>query len=612
MSSALRKALASLCSILFLLAMRSSCFGQNPTRTQLASDSAISAYVGVSATWQSLVNIALPSLQLEMPTNVSEYDLAQTPTRLNFADHALSLMPLQENPDWYVFNPTTTNFNLTFDIADTSHRLSKIVVSNLDTGKVIGSLKASPDGSSIVGQLTMPWLTPYYRIEGYAIGNAPLFRLAASNGTPDKWVHFTKTGSFAPFRPNTVASTRLAGGDNVVGDMGNPYSKDGVNIFISGETFYSRGCGVRDSKNDASLTNPLQPPVPLLDYIKKKRIETCDASFDSQDPADLPKLADDINAAGVEDQSRAISDLTASPYSDNTGHWHGKFWGNATAFFAVPYTVANHKNILTLIKDAFNTLAGNTGGKGDKLSFRLVQDFATYLTTEPGKSSGLKKEMVKDVGDVKTVVTQEDKKEMRISLPIMTNVTFTMTPDMKPSTYNASGNVDMVSVAPGVTGTPPPAPTTQILDFARGNTTTPATVKVSLAKGWKWKATGAISGSNGFVTDPIEKFFSTPGDTSVGLTARLTICQKLKIVTSEPCSLVIKRPGMADFTGNTLRVDNKNVLTLSLQTPGYYRLLATGIATIYIPPNPSPMHRKADETRTVMINLEQVENVTLN
>ena len=614
MSSPLRKLFIALSAMLVLLALCSVAFARkDPPRAQLASDNAISAYMGVSATWHSLINPALPNIQSEMPTNISEYDLTQTPTRLNFVDHALGLMPASTNPDWYVFEPTTETFNLTFNIADTAHRLSKIVVSNIDTGEVVGSLKASADGSSIVGQLSLQWLAPYYRIEGYAVGNAPLFRMAASNGTPDKWVHFTATGQFAPYRPATVGTPRYAGGDNVVGVVGDAYNKNGVNIFTVGGGFFSRGCGARDAKNDVGVTNPLQPPSPLLDYIKKKRIETCDPTrFLSQYPQDLPKLADDINAAGVEDQAKALTDLIASSYSDNTGHWHGKFLGNATAFFAVPYSVANHKNLLTLIKDVFGTLAGNSGSKGDKLSDRLIQDFSTYLTTDLGKTSGLKEGMVKSVGDVKTVVTQEDKKEMPISLPIMTNVTFTMTPNIKPASFDAAGRVDLVSVAPGVVGTPPNSPTFQILNFMPGTTAASATVTVPLAKGWKWKATGNISSPNGFATDMMEYLFSTPGDPTVPMTAHLTICMKLNIVASEPCSLVVKRAGMADITGNTVRVNNQNVLILTTLVPGSYRIMATGIQTVYNPPNPSPTHRTADETRTINTGLEQTENITLN
>lgn len=571
-----------------------------PTRTPLPTDGNIAVYVGVKATWQSLSKPAVATNTVEMGTDVSVYDLNQMPTRDNLDDHSLTLMPLPASSDWYVFKPTTDTFDLTFDIADTANRLSKIVVSDLITGEVLGSVAATQNGAAIKGKLTLSWLQPYYRIDGYDTANNRLFLLAASNGRPDTYSYFPVAGSFQPYRPATMSSMRFAGGDGVFGPEGDPYNKDGVLVSASAGQWFSRGCGAKDEINNAPITNPMQPPAPLLDYIKKRRIETVNPSgYPSNDKADQLNLANAIIAAGQEDQTRALSELTQLPYSDNTGHWHAKFTGSVTAFFMVPYTVSKHNTLFDLIKQVFTgVLASMLTNARDKLATALTGAFAGWLVSDAGKQSGLNAGMVIPLGDVKVTGTAEDAKSMPVALSLLQEVTFKLTPDIAPPTgLNGGGSV--VSTGAWTTPAPPGPSNGGDLSFDVNGI-----AKKQLAKGFKWKASGCISSTRGYHTGTSEEF-QTPIDASVTVPCTLTVLLHLKIVANASCTVMVKKESEPPVQGSTTSMNGQNVFDMFQVTPATYTVEGTAS-----PIGGSRVPRKATQTVIVNPGVEQVVSLT--
>ena len=552
--------------------------GNPPTRTPLPTDGNIAVYMGIKSTWQSLANPGIAATTSEMTADVSAYNLTDTPTRDNLSDHALTTMPLPGSPDWYVFRPTTDTFTLTFDIADANHRLKNIVVTDLLTGAALGSLSALPNGASLTGQLTIPWLQPFYRIDCYDTANKPLFLLAASHGQPDTYVHFTVGGGFQPYCPNTVPSVRFPGGDLIVGPSGDPYNPAGVQVSVQGGGAFSRGCAAQDAVNDSPNANPLQPPAPYLDYIKKKRIETVSPlGYTSNDKADQPSLAADITTAGQEDLTRALSDITAAPYSDNTGHWHAKFFGAATAFFVVPYTVAKQNGLLNFLKQTFGSLSTMLLNPRDKLAFGLANAFTTWLTMDTGKQSGLNAGMVKALGDVKTVTGQEDLKATPISLPLLVDTSITLTPDIMPS--GGSGMVTIKNVGFWTTASPPGPANGSTLNLSSPNYT--GTLK--LPKGCKWEATGNLLSPGGYqqVNPPVA--FQTPV-ANVSIPVTLTVLIQLKVYTNSdknpagPFSAMVQlinaAGGVVAKGSSQSQQDGRFVFSAGLLTPGTYTIKA--------------------------------------
>ena len=425
---------------------------KDPVRTPLPTDNALSVYIGLRATWQSLINNTLAPVANEFSADVSVYALTDTPTYANLADHECVSEPLSGNSDWYMYKPTTDTFKLTFDIADTSNRLGKIVVSDLITGQVLGSVDAAADGSTIQGQLSISWQQPVYRIEGYDKNNVSLFRLGATNGFSDQIAHFMIPGAFTPYRPATVSSARFAGGEDVAGVVGDPESPAGVSVSVQAGA--SRGCAALDQVNDSQGILSMLPPTPFWRFQKKKCIEIVDPSgYRSDNPADLSTLASDILAAEQEDIAPALSAITQVPYSDVTGHWDAVFTGRVKAVFIAPYRAAKQNNFLNLLKSTFGFLATGTQGKAnDKWAFGLFNAFVTWLSSDSGKQSGLKAGMVIPLGDIKTLQTQEFRKDIPIILGLFDDVTFTLAPDIAPLGGTGLGKIEMATP----TTTPPP------------------------------------------------------------------------------------------------------------------------------------------------------------
>jgi len=583
------------------------------TRVTLPTDSSLSAYVGVQAEWQSLVKPTLPPRTRQMATDVSVYELSQTPSRASFADHELTLMPVPDDTDWYVFRPTSDNYNLVFDIADTSKRMVQLVVTDLDTGQVLGNIASSADGSSIVGQLSVPWTQPYVRVDGYAANNVPLFRLAASNGGADRVCHFAICGQFMPYRPATQTTQRFAGGDGVIGTEGNPYNRVGISIQKMGDEILSRGCTAADATNDVCVTNPLLPPEAFLRLVKLKCIGTVDViPFLSQDLADLPSLITDVNNAAQEDDTRALTELTMLPFSDNTGHWHVKLLGHATAFFVVPYTVAKNNTLYGLIKTVFGTLAANLVNAGDKLTFSLTSSFVNWLGSDAGKQSGLKAGMVIPIGDVMTVKALEELKAMPIVKPILQDVTFTLQPDQALSGWTGTGRIGSSPVA-----TTTPAAPTPAYDTALSFSSTAPAVTRALPKGYRYTVAGCVNPAAAYVSAPASEFM-VPGSTSVTIPCTLnalftwTIYTETTGVPAGPVDIVIKSSAGAELSRGTssLQADGRYAFTPKNMTfwgPGVY----TVTAERYVYGPPPPVKYTAAVSVPVAPGLLQETTVTL-
>ncbi len=572
-------AVVAMCMFVLLTFSRAALAGrQKPVRTVLPTDSSISVYVGAQATWQSLVNPNLAPQAKEMVTDTSAYTLDQTPTRANFADHALTLMPLPDDSDWYVFAPTTDTYNLKFDIVDTANRLGRIVVTDLDTGEAIGSIDASADHSSIVGQLSIPWTEPYYRIDGYTPSNTPLFRLAASNGAPDTYVHFKVSAQFQPYKPALVTTPRWSGsGVQTWGPLGDPYNPQGVLIgFTAGS---SQGAGAADGPNDSPNANPLYPPQPYVQYQKKKCIEALSSAaviaYPSNTTADVPLLAADVEAEqGVQPPltDLALGNYTMAPYSINTAAWTVKFDGRVVAFFVVPFRVRQKANLWTAVLGLSTTLQPYlTGNHSGQWVSSVAGAFATWLLSDSGKSSGLKAGMVIPLpNDVKTVTAAQTGVVSAYTAAVCQDVTFTLQPDQAPVGWTGWGLITLGAAT--TTPSPPPASIRALRDltFAAGA----PSVTRSLPKGYRYTVTGCVNPEPGFTRAPAREF-QLPGDASVAIPCTLNALFTWKIytetdgATNGPATVTVK-----NSTGGTVGTPGPSVL----QPDGRYLYTVPGVS----------------------------------
>ncbi len=600
MSSALRKSLAALTALFVLLAMCAAAFAkQNPPRTQLPTDTDISVFIGVSATWQSLQIQA--TRQTQLSAAMSNFAPNETLSVDALGAHEIAFESAMPQTGWALFKPQNNIFQFNFDMSDSLARLHHIAIKDLSTGNLLGQINAAIDGRSLSGRLTADWNTAYYQVEGFDAGGNSLFRLGVTNGSFDTVVPFTLPSVFIPYRPAFVPSGSHMTPDGMIGILqGDPLNAMGV---MTAQNGISQGCGYNSNVNDKSTPSQVQPPTQFAAYIKHdKALDTASAGLlgiKSGDPVQYKIVKDAIDALIKRDTTFALTNVDIGPYSNSYGHWHPKFQGTAIAVYAIPFTRKRaNAGILGILLGGIQQFLK----PGTNLLTELgLSALRAYLATPRGSPYGYIKGEVVSLGDVYMTDTTEAFKDY-YQLPIMTNVMFKMTPDMPPPRgFSAIGNVELVSVAPGVTGTPPNPPTIADLNLFFGR------ASAQLAKGWRWKATGTISAPNGYVTDPTEKLFNTPRDTNVTLTARLTVCLNLSIVASEPCSIVVKLNGGIVKQGLTGNMGGQNAYKTGTLSPGTYTIEATG--------NPSgnpPVFKKETVTTVVTIGVEQTQNITLN
>ena len=547
--------------------------GAPPPRTTLPTDSAISVYIGVRATWQSLKTGAVRFMELS--ADVACYTLSDTATVDNIYDHSIASMPLLLEDGWAAFRPTTDTLRLRFKIADTRNRLGKIIVTDLQTGRVLGNVVANANGSLLQGDIEVDYGTPYYRIEGADQAGSALFRLAASNGRPDTYVHFKVGAMFQPYRPATIPSVRYAGHTDLPGKVGDPYNWHGVEIQSAG-LLLSKGCGAVDKVNDLPVSNSVLAPGILGDLVKKAVIQAPDASviagFVSNEKEDLPKLADAIAAAATADMAKALSQYSMLPYSDNTAHWHATLSGNVLAFFVVPYRVKREGWLPFVAGLATSALATI---KGDDLTRAIISGIQAAAQSETDARKRFVAGQVVPVGDVKTVPASEEIKEPIVLNPLLQEVSFQIVPDIAPPSVGyRQGKVTLVSA--WTTPSPPGPANGGDLTFASAT----GIAKMMLAKGYKWKASGNILSPMGYQGGTTDEF-QTPLSSMINIPCTLMALLTLNIYTASnanpagPVSLpvqVLNAAGQVVASGNSTLQNGKAVFTMITVTPGTYTI----------------------------------------
>jgi hypothetical protein len=566
------------CLFVFSGASEAGARHRNPPRTPLPNDKALSVYVGVQATWQSLIHPALPTITRQFEADVSAYDLDDTPTRNSLAANQLTVAPLLQNPDWYVFKPTTKTVTLLFEIADTRHRLHNIVLSDLRTGRALRTFKASAQGSRIQGQLRIDWKQPFYAISGYNAAHALLFQLGVSHGQPDTYVHFSVDRHFAPYRP-AWPSARFSAARDMEGTVGDPYNPVGVSIWndSTSHSFFSRGFAAVDQKNDTPFARFLLPPAPFAAYIKKRCIERpLSAGYLSNDVMGPNTLAHDIEAATQEDHTKIITGLMQPPYSDYTGQWNARFFGVCTAFFVEPYTVMKQNDVSQQIWAEFRVLLAQKTHTNARLSTGLMNSYNAWLTSEVGRRSGVKAGMLKSLGDAKTVQAYEDLKEITTALGLFQEVTFTLAPNTPLPVGRTTGAIRLEAA----TTTPPPPPPAFSSDLTFTSPGWTATKRLS--KGYRYNASGGFYFPSGYATDNQIVMVSVPGNKAVNLPSTLTVLLQLNVYTvsaanpMRPLKVNMRIYSMANLlvrVGESyVQPDGRYALSSLLLSPGVYTI----------------------------------------
>ncbi len=553
---------------------------QGLIRVPLPTDPNVSVYVGIAGTFKSAGNGQ--TRQMELQTDVSNYALNEAVDPATMQDHEISTMQVSDEPGWGVFAPPDGTFTFHVDITDAQGHLGSMTVIEMDTGRVVGTINAAPDGASLQGTLPADWSQVNYALNVKDKQGQPKAKLTATQGNVDSWYLFTLSGNFEPnVLPVTPCSPAYAS-HSTNGTQGDPKSPQGVVSGVNTPTHFAQdgsvACAYLAQSNDTSGAMPLPPPNTLRLLQKQKVIYNSAArrlvnnDFKPGDPANFKAILDPLTQLSKEDAASVMTDNTMPPYSKNCGHWDAILHGSATAVFALPYRKLRNKGaFLDALTGAMKDLvkAGT-----DVLSVLLGRAADNYLADKAANTSGFAPGDVVPVGDIYILQAQEASKSIA-SDPILQDVTFHIMPDTAPddpTTY--VGSVVATGFATAVS--PPPAGAIGALNFdATGNAT------LSLPKGYKWKASGNIVSPDGYEGGTVE--FPTPSQVVISIPCTLKVLLKLQIFTEDdqhtPISAAITMGGRYGVT--QLDDAKKYSLIFTSITPG--ALVIHGEAAGYDP-----------------------------
>ncbi|MBC7527285.1 MAG: hypothetical protein H7308_07015 [Chthonomonadaceae bacterium] len=552
-------------------------------RVPFPHDKDLSIYVGVSSKWRGRgfsTHPLTPPFKPqpikngELKTDFAAFPLTEKPTLKEFDRLLLTRMPLLNDPDWYAFEAEYDEYHLIFDVRDTQKRLGRVVVTDLESGKVLGLRHSNREHTVVRGKLLFPWARTYCLLSGYDLDGEVLFRGIASNGQPDTWVYFTQVQQFAAYRPPTVPPAPLKESDQVSGPEGDPYNLKGLDMPGQPVALYSIGSGWHEQTNDTGVSNPLVAPDNLQLYQKTNVLDSfLYLLYRHHDRLGMPLLPPQFGAPPSLGLQPAFANLLMPPYSHNVGQWLGKYFVRTTAFLVVPYSVARNEGLYSRIRTAFDQFSRETRGISDKFVESLVSTFHVWLESEAGKQSGLKQGMVRSAEDVKMLYIEEISKRLIVSHPLYVEVSFAIEVPFSPppGPISGRGSVEIISVAPGVPDSPPPPSTRYYtLDFVNGR------AKLRLPKGWYCLAKVAITDLPGYSLSQNELKFDSFSGSPIRFLAMLSHCLTLKIETDLAADIVIQtKDGLSLYSGATHYNGKTNVFVALTVPPDTYSIFAT-------------------------------------
>lgn len=399
-----------------------------PKRVPLPSDRSISVYVGVQARWDRY-NTNSPATYREIPADVFAYGVAEIPTWENLDAHVLSLPPMPTDPTWLRYLPVDDQFCLVVDIADVRGRLNRLVVSEMSTHIAFLSGRARNGRHVIHFALKRGWRHEIYCIDGYSRDGAHLFRVAATNGQPDAMRYFAVPGYFTPKRPEPFLWRKCPLGHDLLGDVGDTYSIHGITVYGK-SVGDSQGCSVGRVANNSQMVRVLLPLGEFEDLYTAMLI--WDEGTTSLYPLDETEPgSENTYISGPLSRYRIfLKTLSLPPYSAGTAHWCVRLKGEHQSVYAIPYTVAKHRDIASRLRASVRSVASGVACPLWRFAWETMQAFRQWLKTDEGRRSGFMEEMLDNASSTDVVKATVVYAAMTDVVPLRQTVRVRLSPDI--------------------------------------------------------------------------------------------------------------------------------------------------------------------------------------
>lgn len=500
----------------------------SPAQTPVAlpCDPAIAAYISTSGTFRS---VSLGTTRsLTMASWVSAFGPGESFDFSQMMSRTFLTLGLPDESDWGYFTPEDATLPISINVTDTQHRLGAARLYEVATGRLVGTVTASGGGATCLGTITDDSAIRDYRLELKTSGGQLLANLAIDRGKYDAISWFSVTGGFEPFCPSPIGCaqyTPVAGSDYFT-TVGSPTAAEGTKSATTAMGA-SAGAACLSVSNDSSGGITSTPPVPFCTYARKDVIRDVInlGGRTIGDPTAAANLSSLHNSLLSRDPTLALSSVPVLPYCTGYAYWKISFSGVATGILGVPFERERKGgNMSILASTAAVVLAPHTGYIS-VLAAAAANDWLANTANQ--QASKFRRGDVFSIGDVYTLNAQQSTAELRNQAPILAPVTFTLAPDIAPT--SGSGNLSVTNNGSWTTPAPP-GPANGASLTLMGPTYSGS---LQLAKGYKWSVTGCLSSPSGYVAQNQPLQVQTPVS-AVSLPCTLTGVIQWKINTATP------------------------------------------------------------------------------
>jgi hypothetical protein len=561
---------------------------QNPV--PLPTDPSLAAYVGISGNFRSTNTGELR--YLEMAADMAAYTHFEQPDPATMDSRLVTELTVPDEANWGLFDCADAILTLKVKVTDANNRLGSATVYEYSTGRLVGSIPASPEGGQILGMLQNDQAVRLYLIRLLSRDGTLLCTLLARPDGFDQVVWFQVGGGFQPYRPATIKCNGHPpgippyGDDNLPGEVGNPKTADPTQPLLN-VMGYAEGCCLASYANDSSQALNVYPPG-IFTQLKKREVilDTVTRGMGQYKMSVESRqgLSNLITAVyNMQDQASALNAQIGPPYSTGCPHWHVKLSGIATSVIAIPFKRKASANWLNVLLGGAVTLLTN---EKKTLSSFLTGAFNQLLQVQANQQqTGLKPGDVIQFGDIYSLLAENAPIQIAHLQGITETVTFTLQPDIPPP--SGSGSASLTGQGAWTTPAPPVPQSGANLLFSSGSN--PAwTTTMQLPKGFKWSISGNIASPPGYQAGPATQF-QTPVSGPVSIPCTLTVLLQLRVYTvsaanpSGPMSIRVQALNASNAIvaegDSVVQPDGRCAFSVPFLTPGVYTLKASRVTS---------------------------------
>lgn len=516
---------------------------QEPTLTPLPFDGTLSIYVGHNGTWMNFTSGLGEVAEIADPVAAFTVNEQISDELETWIAHQIN--DPQPPVGWTFFEPDVEQpMQLHVIVRDTQNRLAQVVVTDRNTGLVVGNLIADPAGAQVDGSLSVDPAVEGFNLEVISSASATLFKAGANIPKVNEAVPVTLGYIWQPNRGIQHQPCPVT-------DQGEPWGDPRImegkltTLTAMGGT----GCGPAVFENDEQVAHTKGPLYGLLNVQVPKDTTSLPNNLSGQAVLDVAAALNAAHAPYL-NGTAAFQFLSMLPYSRGTAHWPMTVTGEVKALLYLP--------IKTITKWTA-ALKGEAQAKAEAsrqeglFKSNVSQSVAVAIVFSADEKKVMGTPVaIGDIWALRVVANGNPNPEANPNQNITAPVTFELwgnmlAPDGQPGYTGGTGtaNVGAAWTTPAPPGAIPQNPP---LVFPNDGVNK-GRVVVEVGKGWKWTATGTSSMMGAYSTGQAGPLnIDGPNILRVNINLQVLLTYKVRTkanvngqVVNEPSSVQLER-----------------------------------------------------------------------